>query len=172
MTTHRYTLDQYSGVVKKIPDLAEAAIVRALRSAAQRTKVEVVIQIDTASPFPAVDTGLLRRSVEVDNLPDGALLSVMAPYAAAVEDGSRPHMPPVAPILEWVKRKRLAGRRPSKSAGGTKMDAYERESKAIAWAIALHIKRYGTSPRHYFQKSMEKVPGFLTAALNEEFAKL
>lgn len=165
-------------------------MVRGLRSAALRTKGEVVIQIDTAKPYPAVDRGTMRRSVDVDNHPDGALLSVDAPYAAAIENGTRPFFPPLAPLEDWVIRKGLAGKkkrvsmRKSEREGGglgtvsflerkaTAAAQYNSEVKSIAYAIALKISKEGIEPRHFFKKAMAMAPKFLRAEIDRELEKL
>ena len=110
MSTHVVSLDGFARDLRRLPKTAGRAMIRGLRSAALRTKAEVVIQIDHANPYPAVDRGTMRRSVGVDNHKDGALLSVDAPYAAAMEYGTRPFWPPMAPLIEWVKRKGMIGR--------------------------------------------------------------
>ena len=187
MSTHVVSLDGFARELRKLPKTAERAMVRGLRSAALRTQGQVVVEIDTAKPYPAVDRGTLRRSVGVDNHPDGALLSVDAPYAAAMEYGTRPFFPPLAPLVEWVKRKGLAGKKPrgpSKDAsrlaahgfGISARDAramkrvndFQREAESIAYAIALKISKEGIEPRHYFAKAMAKVPQFLRAEIDRE----
>lgn len=50
-------------------------------------------------------------------------------YAVAVELGTRPHMPPVEPLIDWVSQKfGLRGK----------------EAKAAAWRVAKGIARHGT----------------------------
>lgn len=190
MSTHVVTLDGFARELRKLPKTAERAMVRGLRSAALRTQGQVVVEIDTAKPYPAVDRGTLRRSVGVDNHPDGALLSVDAPYAAAMEYGTRPFFPPLAPLEEWVQRKGLAGKKPrfsmrkaEREGGGLgKLDfmtrkevglnRHQQEIKSIAYAIALKISKEGIEPRHFFAKAMAKVPGFLRVEIDKELEKL
>jgi len=89
----------------KLPEMIEAACVRGLRSAALRGVGEVTKQIDDCEPYSPVDTGAMRQSTGTEAIPDGATLFVNAPQAAWVEYGTRPHMPPLGPILVWVRRK-------------------------------------------------------------------
>ena len=42
-------------------------------------------------------------------LASGAKVRSTAPHSAAVEVGSRPHMPPVAPLVRWVKLRGMQG---------------------------------------------------------------
>jgi hypothetical protein len=113
----------------------------------------------------------------VDEAPGTSSVVSSAPHAAAVEFGSRPHMPPVAPIIAWVKQRGMQGltehgrirqaktlREADQSARAiaqalktwnvgsrrrgdlhTPVDAAEQ----LGWAIAMHIKKYGTKPHFY-----------------------
>ena len=100
--------------------MIEEACVRGLRSAALRGVGEIVKQIDNTEPYPPVDTGAMRQSVAVDNIPGGAELSVNSPNAASMEYGTRPHMPPFGPILIWVRRKFGLGAEGRKKKGSRK----------------------------------------------------
>ena len=103
-----------------------------------------------------VDLGSLKSSIHVESLPTGARIVIDAPHAAAVEFGSRPHTPPLAPLIAWVKRHRaafgIAGR-------GTKRDTRGRftaspEVIAAARAIQRKISIYGTKPRYFVRNSI------------------
>lgn len=180
MSTHYVNLEGFERDLRKLPKTAERAMIRGLRSAALRTKAEVVIQIDTAKPYPAVDRGTMRRSVGVDNHPDGALLSVDAPYAAAMERGTRPFFPPLEPIVAWLKRKGIVKRKVNAvwegdtlvSAKKQSKKSHEAEIRSVAYAIAVKFSREGIEPRHFFAKAMEKVPKFLRAEIDRELEKL
>jgi len=47
--------------------------------------------------------GELRESVHAEESDRGVAIVVDAPHAAPVETGSRPHTPPLAPLVAWVK---------------------------------------------------------------------
>jgi len=54
------------------------------------------------------DMGELRRSVHAIRVSQGeSRLLVDAPHAGIVEAGSRPHTPPLAPLIAWVRRHRM-----------------------------------------------------------------
>jgi hypothetical protein len=53
-----------------------------------------------------VDVGSLKTSIHAIETPDGAELLADAPHAAVVETGTRPHMPPLQPLIDWVRRHR------------------------------------------------------------------
>lgn len=112
--------------------------------------------------------GPLRDSVHAD----GMSLKADAPHAAAVEVGSRPHMPPFKPILEWVRLRGMQGL-DGKAAGApawvadriheqsvdnaTPVDAAER----VAWAVCRKIAREGTKPTWFVQRSLPAIFGLL-----------
>lgn len=135
--------------------------------------------------------GDLRRGLSSDILtgPQGeddmgtthGRIIVDAPHAAAVEVGSRPHMPPLEPILAWVKLRASQGisgggrgpttrmwakhvrmqmrgyevraSRQNNSGRYTPVDAPEKLAKSIQMAIA----KGGTAPQWYMRKSLPEV---------------
>jgi hypothetical protein len=109
-----------------------------------------------------VDRGTLKSSVHVEALPNGSPRIVIdAPHAAQVELGSRPHTPPLAPLVEWVRRHRLAFGMKANPRG------QEADFVAIARAIQRKIALNGTKPTYFVRNSLPK----LVAALVLEFAR-
>ncbi len=104
--------------------------------------------------------------------PARAQIVATAPHAEAVEKGSRPHLPPLEPILRWVKlrgmqglrsRKRLRGStsayhatrvatliRGMERGGAVPVDAPERIARAIQHAIA----QKGTKPHRFMLRAV------------------
>lgn len=115
-----------------------------------------------------------------------------APHAAPVEEGSRPHFPPIEPIVKWVKLRGMQGRVPPKSMkrlpGNTtqaaalavraQLDANWKRSdvegnyRRLAFQIARAIAKHGTKPHWYMRNSLPRVMDFLDqnikAALPDE----
>lgn len=137
MASQRISLTGFQKKLLKLAPHLEAATVRGLRAAALRTQGLIVEQIIES----AVDRGELAASVVTRNLPDGAIVEVQAPHAEFVDQGTRPHMPPIAPLASWAMRKFGVG---------------EKEANAIAWGVALSIKVNGTDPVHFMQKAFAK----------------
>ncbi len=131
--------------------------------------------------------GELRESVHAE----GSTIVVDAPHAAAVNFGSRPHTPPLEPLVAWVKLRGLQGllseRQLSRLPGTTTKDAaagvqemlaahevrgpagYSPTDAAIkvARAIQRAIAARGTKPHHFIEKTLPD----LRAALGEEIRK-
>jgi hypothetical protein len=58
-------------------------------------------------------------------------------YGEAVEYGTKPHFPPVAPIQHWVERK---------------LGISGKDAKTVAFLIARKISKHGTKGAHMFEK--------------------
>jgi hypothetical protein len=70
-------------------------------------------------------------------------------YWKYVEEGTRPHFPPVSKILEWVKVKQIL---PTPMANG-KLPTEQQ----LAWMIAKKIDRVGTEGSNDLEHTMEEV---------------
>lgn len=119
--------------------------------------------------------GEIRESVHAEN----ETIVVDAPHAAAVNNGSRPHWAPLAPLVEWVKQRGMQGllseRQRSRLPGTTTraaaegvaamlrahevdgshspVDAAEQVARAIQRAIASK----GTRPHHFIEKTLPEL---------------
>lgn len=110
-----------------------------------------------ASAAP-VDAGILKSSIHVEAASDGARIVIDAPHAGIVELGSRPHMPPLQPLIDWVKRhgKGLGlGRTRVRDARGR----FTASPEVVAFARGLQqkIAREGTKPTYFVRKSLPKL---------------
>lgn len=118
---------------------------RGLRSGAKKGVAIVVEEIENASPYPAVDTRAMINSVDSRGTGTGVQIFVGAPHAIFMEEGTRPHTPPLDPILEWVLRKGFA--------------SSEKDARHIAFAVQQKIAREGIAPRRFFRKAMRRIIG-------------
>ena len=193
-TSITISLDAFAKLLPKLGPELERATIRGLKGAALRLQGIVVEEIDTAMPHPAVDTGGLRNSVERRDFADGAEVYMGSPHAAIIEEGTRPFTPPLAPLIAWVIRKKLAGAgrfkqraagrarsRRVKDGGSTASELAtihvleEREEAIIiARAIQKAIAKRGIRPRHYFQKAVNRLAreGWVEREINRELARL
>lgn len=111
-----------------------------------------LVQENIGAPYnghpAAVDTGNLINSVvsEVSDEPAMTRLIIgVSPtagaeqYAAPVETGAAPHMPPVESLVPWVMRK---------------LDPRdEKHALSLAWAVAKSIQRRGTQGVEMFERA-------------------
>lgn len=151
------TFAQFAEIVADLPEELEAAVIRGLRSAALRGVGFVTEEIDRASPYPPVNFGVLRQSTHRALLPKGAQVFNDAPHFPFMEYGTRPHMPPVAPLITWAARK---------------FGADDLEAEAIAWAVAKKIAKEGIAPRGFFAKAMVRMHAAVDAEITHELELL
>jgi len=88
------------------------------------------------------DQGTLLRSGNVIRNKLEKIIVYSVPYAAAVEFGSAPHMPPVDPLIGWV---------------GRKLGKAGKEGKSIGWAIAKKIEKEGIQAKPFLRNALEAV---------------
>jgi hypothetical protein len=160
-----FTLAQWGKALPKIGKDIERAAMRGLYSAALRAKGIVVEEIDHADPYPAVNRGQLRQSVQVTKITGGWLVVVDAPHAAIIEHGTRPFWPPLAPLIEWVTRKGFV-----RSMGDPA--EHEREVVKLARAVQWSIAARGIAPRHYFAKAMARMKPIVPQEIQRELDAL
>lgn len=178
MTSRTVTFTQFGIIVRDLPPKLRRAIVRGLRGTAARYQGMVVEEIDNAQPHPAVDTRALAQSVQIDRVPDGAVVQVTAPHAGAIENGTRPFFPPIDPLTEWVKRKGLGAThlrtRTARATGATTVHvnrkATDSEARGIAFAIARTMARTGIAPRRFMAKAWARLPPVLQSEVRQALA--
>ena len=132
-----------------------------------------LVEENIASPLgdkpAAVSTGNLVNAIfsEFQTAPGilGRVVVAAGPpadvYAAPVETGSRPHMPPVSALLLWVQKK-----------FGIED---EKQALSIAWAVAKTIKKRGTEGHQMFERAFEvledEAPGIIERGIAEEIQR-
>lgn len=156
--TLRLSIPEFQRWLTTIDAKWERAIVKGLRKGALRLERYTVQEIDRASPRPAVDTGELRKSVDSTFVPDGAIVSVDAPHAPFLEYGTRPFSPPIAPLMEWAKRKGFA--------------STDEEARAIAFRVQKAFSRRGMQPRGYFAKAWARLLSDIESDIMSELNKV
>jgi hypothetical protein len=150
MTTKAVTLTGYQrAVLALVPELRTKTI-RGLRAAARVLQARVVEEI---SAVGAVNLGTLRDSVSVTNVDDGAIVTVDAPHAAPMEEGTRPFRPPLRPLMLWAQRK---------------FSVDEGEAWRIARAVAAKIEKNGIEPRRYFATAIEESQAMMRSEIEHE----
>jgi hypothetical protein len=151
------TLNQFADLLEDMPKEVEGAVVRGLRSSAMRGVGFVTEEIDATSPYPPNNFGQLRASTHWAPLPKGAQVYNDAPHFPFMEYGTRPHMPPIAPLVQWATRK---------------FGVDEGEATAIAWAVAKKIAREGIAPRGFFRRAMARMQAIVAGEITHELELL
>ena len=126
-----------------------------------------MVQENIATPYngqpPAVAFGNLEASVvsafqreatmctEIIGVSPAAGADV---YAAPVETGSRPHMPPVSALVPWVQKK-------------FRVES-EKQALSIAFAIARRMRTTGTGGHFMFIRALERLQPMSVPILEHE----
>lgn len=130
--------------------------------------------------------GELQRSLKVIARGGGAKIVADAPHAAPVETGSRPHWPPLAPLVAWVKKRGAQGltktgrvKRGKRVGKGTTTAEHAKSiagmikameqggsvdsgaPEQIARAIQRSIARSGTKPHWYMRSAIPEIISYL-----------
>ena len=96
---------------------------------------EVQRIVNDAKAHTPVNTGTLRNSIRAERAGRTTwYIGSHVPYAAAVEYGTKPHMPPSNALQYWAKRK----------LGNEK----------LAYAVARKIAQKGTPPHRMFRNAI------------------
>ena len=103
------------------------------------------------------DTGLTKASqyteLEIRQGQVTAEGGYKNPNALWLDQGTKPHRPPIQPLKEWALRKRIA--------------SDEDEAEAIAWGIAKIIERFGTNPDLFFTNTVNEQRSKLERAIGK-----
>lgn len=132
--------------------------------------------------------GGLQSSIHAEIQGDAGLIIADAPHAAAIENGSRPHFPPLEPLVAWVKLRGMQAIAGVKKSDGptaqghanmvglalkgfehTTEPKYKRRGRylsvdaptQIARVIQLSIGRNGTKPYYYMGQSVPEISALL-----------
>lgn len=158
-------LDAMTALFQRAPALTEQRLTAAMHEA------QMLLQREVAEATPTGAHQLLRKSIiagPVKRL-SGGLLGVVEvedrggrygstlDYAVAVELGTKPHFPPIAPLVDWVKAKL-----------GERGKAAEATARAIAWKISHH----GTEGAHMFQTTHDRLAPEVQAIFDRAIAGL
>lgn len=126
-------------------------------AAARAQRVVKAIQATAAEAAPKIQQdmpeafGRLKKQLATLDTAAGATIRDDAPYAAAVELGSRPHTVPLDALIDWVLVKGFA--------------SDMKQARAIAIAVQRKIQADGTAPKFYMRSSLPAIKTILDARI-------
>jgi len=121
--------------------LTKEAVAQVIHDAGEEILQLAQINLHRMKP-PGIDTSALVQSLKVQHAQISAVVFSDLKYAPYVEFGTRPHYPPIAPILEWVKRK---------------LHVPEKRAYGVARAVVKKIGKRGTPRRPYLSNAFKVV---------------
>jgi len=178
-------------------------IVRNLGNPSKITLDQMDVFFDRVLPFierqavlrtPVGASRRARNSMFHDKITEGdnmiGIVANSAQHINALEDGTKPHMPPVKPLERWVRFKKLTmtesqlitalahAIQKSMANKGKKVPLFvlikwiqdkdikpknrrQFEIKSIAWAIAMKIKEDGTKGQAIFSRAFQASQSFV-----------
>lgn len=110
-----------------------------------------------------VASGELLASIKTELNINGDVYSVILnsrEYLKYLEEGTKPHWPPVNAMLTWVKQKKL----PTRENTGDKKLPTENQ---LAYLVGRKISRYGTEPRGLIFKTEQELNAVYTQKIEE-----
>jgi hypothetical protein len=145
MSVRVVNVKEYGALLRMGSEARGASVRKALHTAA------LIGEVIVSSKTP-VDRGQAKNAWAVVPTALGADLFNDAPHIGILELGSRPHRPPLWPILEWVVRKFGTGRKSI-----TSFSDAEPHLIGIAMAIVQKIEEEGTKPHFMVRDSLPKL---------------
>ncbi|MCB1908812.1 MAG: HK97 gp10 family phage protein [Rhodocyclaceae bacterium] len=133
------TLEQLRGAFAAAPEIAHDELSRFMAAATAHLQGEVQQRTPTHH-------GTLRGSIigRVQPLAGGlgveGVVGTSLAYAIPVELGTKPHMPPIEPLVDWAR---------------SKLGLSQKEARSAAWGIAGKIARRGTQGARMFGDSLD-----------------
>lgn len=145
-------LEQFAGRLESLPEYALPVLEEAMREA---VNVGLAAVIERAPVAFGNLRGSINAQVQADKNGVIGIIGTNVPYALWVEEGTKPHWTPIAPLVEWVKKKQIAGvysLKTRRRLGGK--DQKDSENKALAYAVQRKIAKHGTTGQHIFRDGL------------------
>lgn len=128
--------------------LAQAPAVFLREMAAGIVEAQALAEREVKERTPTSGAGTLRDSIgalpiDLSGTRVEGVVGTSLAYALPVEMGAKPHMPPIAPLVDWVRRKLGV--------------ADAAEARGIAHAIRWHQYRYGMRGSWMFRDALAAI---------------
>lgn len=176
----RLSLHHAPAWIKALQGNLRGAALAGLRSAAHRTVQYIVAEVIPGENPQPVDRGMYRAGWRARDLPDGAMVTNTVPWAPIVEYGARAENIKIGrkmidALAEWIRRKGIGSTR---TRTGKVKKVTKEDARAIAWAIAMSMKKRGIFNRgenkgglRVFEKASRKIPVFIREEILREIRK-
>lgn len=139
------TFERFAKELESLPVDMAAAVRRGVRTGLKKGEQVVkdeILATNVGNSGPPVDTTAMIESVRSAPTENGGKLWMDSPHAIYMEEGTRPHFPPIAPLYEWVKRK---------------ITSDPVRARGIAFAVQRKIGEQGLAPRRYFRRAWKRI---------------
>ena len=123
-----------------VQEIADFIFTRSQENLVKPMKFESTTRPKPRKPSIITDTGTLLKLGRIEHERLNPYIVYDVPYADFIEYGTPPHMPPVAPLIKWARKKLKTRGNPEK----------------IGWGIAITIKKFGTDPHPFLRPAIEE----------------
>lgn len=127
------TIRPYAEAWVKAPDIVEDELRQFVETAVAHLQGEV--QERTPTTFGTLRASLIGQVEVLPGLAVQGRVGTPLAHAVAVELGTKPHMPPVEPLINWARQK---------------LGVRGKEAEAAGWAVARKIAARGTKGHFMF----------------------
>lgn len=176
-----YSLKDADKFLKDLSRGMEAAAMRGLMSAAQRTVAHIQNELIPATVPQPVARGMYRAGWRAEKTSNGALVINDVPHANFIENGVRGDRVKIGramitALAEWARMKGIGGRMVTSKSGRTRLvKATEAEATSIAWAIAKSMQAKGIfkggAGLGVFKRAAEQIPRFIREEVAAEIKR-
>lgn len=129
---------------QRAPEITRTEMLATMRDADALIQGEVMRELPAGAGGAAGLRGSVFRDEQVLADTVIGLVATDRPYAPFVELGTQPHMPPIQPLIDWVRAKT-----------GERGD----DARSHAFAIAHTIRVRGTKPQPVWRATYERLQG-------------
>lgn len=182
MTTVKFDISEAEELAKYLGFSIDDVALRAIHSTALRVVQHITTVVIPAEPHQPVDRGLYRAGWRAKRFEKGAYVYNPVPYAPIIEYGAKAERVKISRLMiialtGWVLRKGLVkpavtGR--GKAAKAAKLAAAQ-EAEAMAWAIAMAMKKRGIFNHgkglRVLEKALKIVQNAFAQELKDEIAR-
>ncbi len=155
----------YAGYLRQAPDITR----QEMTVSVQEILLLLEREIKDATPVGVGGAAGLRGSIThalmgtafTGGLGVAGKVFTPAPHGLPVELGTKPHWPPIEPLVDWVHHK---------------LGVPVAEARGVAFLVARKISRKGTEGAHMFEKTFtaqaSQIAALLSAAVDRIIARL
>lgn len=144
-------IDSLKDLTRKYPEASQKARVGRITQAVMLLERAVKLLTPVgAGPIHLRDT--IFQKVQISGVAVSGILGSPAKYGEAVEMGTKPHFPPIAPIEFWVEKK---------------LGITGKSARSVAFCIARAISKRGTEKAEMFGKGFEENEAEVIRILDE-----
>lgn len=149
--------EQLAALYAQAPELVQREMQTAMNASLAKVHYEVAERTPVGVGFGGHLAGTLSTEITQLDANTIGMVGTNKPYAEAVELGTKPHMPPIAPLVDWAE---------------AVLGLEYGDALAAAWGIAIMIKRFGTEGKFMFRDGFDASETFIRAQFKEAVAQI